>query len=231
MWRHGGRHRSLAGSPTGSRSRAVPASPRAADPAHRHRGHRKERIGRIPAPRADHFCLAKHRGQPAGRAARRGGPLGGSPTPSTGRRIASPDRGRSREDPRGAPGRRRAGRWCTNREARLRATRVRPRSANPRAGPRRRPPSRPLLNDRPPAAEAVREPDVIPDKVRGEPWWCARRRWTIRSSSASSGPWKALLRDIGADPYHPLRGAFDTGCRELRRPPAARPDVIAKRER
>src|SRR6266849_9976209 len=81
------------------------------------------------------------------------------------------------------------------------------------------------------AAEAVRDNrDVIRDKVRAEsPWWVPGvvgdqifQRIIVTVES--------LLRDIGADPYHPLRAAFDTALREFVDRLQHAPDVIAKAE-
>jgi uncharacterized membrane-anchored protein YjiN (DUF445 family) len=81
------------------------------------------------------------------------------------------------------------------------------------------------------AAEAVRDNrEVIREKVRTEsPWWVPgvvddqifqRIISTVES----------LLRDIGADPYHPLRATFDTALRDFVDRLQHAPDVIAKAE-
>jgi len=44
------------------------------------------------------------------------------------------------------------------------------------------------------------------------------------------GTVESLLRDIGADPYHPLRAAFDTALRDFVDRLQHAPDVIAKAE-
>src|SRR5213596_3534091 len=81
------------------------------------------------------------------------------------------------------------------------------------------------------AAEAVRDNrDVIRDKVRTEsPWWVPGvvdeqifQRIIVTVES--------LLRDIGANPYHPLRAAFDTALRDFVDRLQHAPDVIAKAE-
>src|SRR5258705_4353338 len=61
------------------------------------------------------------------------------------------------------------------------------------------------------AAEAVRDNrDVIRDKVRAEsPWWVPGVV-DDQIFQRIIGTVESLLRDIGADPYHPLRAAFDT---------------------
>ena len=81
------------------------------------------------------------------------------------------------------------------------------------------------------AAEAVRDNrDVIRDKVRTEsPWWVPGvvdeqifQRIIVTVES--------LLRDIGANPYHPLRAAFDTALRDFVDRLQHAPEVIAKAE-
>ena len=72
--------------------------------------------------------------------------------------------------------------------------------------------------------------DVIRDKVRTEsPWWVPGvvdeqifQRIIVTVES--------LLRDIGANPYHPLRAAFDTALRDFVDRLQHAPEVIAKAE-
>ena len=81
------------------------------------------------------------------------------------------------------------------------------------------------------AAEAVRDNrDVIRDKVRTEsPWWVPGVV-DDQIFQRIIGTVESLLRDIGADPYHPLRAAFDTALREFVDRLQHAPDVIAKAE-
>src|SRR6266404_5884305 len=81
------------------------------------------------------------------------------------------------------------------------------------------------------AAEAVRDNrDVIRDKVRAEsPWWVPGVV-DDQIFQRIIGTVEGLLRDIGADPYHPLRAAFDTALRDFVDRLQHAPDVIAKAE-
>jgi uncharacterized membrane-anchored protein YjiN (DUF445 family) len=81
------------------------------------------------------------------------------------------------------------------------------------------------------AAEAVRDNrDVIRDKVRAEsPWWVPGVV-DDQIFQRIIGTVESLLRDIGADPYHPLRAAFDTALRDFVDRLQHAPDVIAKAE-
>src|SRR5207245_10900518 len=81
------------------------------------------------------------------------------------------------------------------------------------------------------AAEAVRDNrDVIRDKVRAEsPWWVPGVV-DDQIFQRILGTVESLLRDIGADPYHPLRAAFDTALRQFVDRLQTAPDVIAKAE-
>src|SRR5438445_6963055 len=81
------------------------------------------------------------------------------------------------------------------------------------------------------AAEAVRDNrDVIRDKVRTEsPWWVPGVV-DDQIFQRIIGTVESLLRDIGADPYHPLRAAFDTALRDFVDRLQHAPDVIAKAE-
>jgi uncharacterized membrane-anchored protein YjiN (DUF445 family) len=81
------------------------------------------------------------------------------------------------------------------------------------------------------AAEAVRDNrEVIREKVRTEsPWWVPGvvdeqifQRIIVTVES--------LLRDIGANQYHPLRAAFDTALRDFVDRLQHAPEVIAKAE-
>src|SRR5206468_2394929 len=80
-----------------------------------------------------------------------------------------------------------------------------------------------------PAAEAVRDNrDVIRDKVRAEsPWWVPGVV-DDQIFQRIIGTVESLLRDIGADPYHPLRAAFDSALRDFVDRLQHAPDVIAK---
>src|SRR5207302_1325273 len=79
------------------------------------------------------------------------------------------------------------------------------------------------------AAEAVRDNrDVIRDKVRTEsPWWVPGVV-DDQIFQRIIGTVESLLRDIGTDPYHPLRAAFDTALRDFVDRLQHAPDVIAK---
>src|SRR6059036_643949 len=81
------------------------------------------------------------------------------------------------------------------------------------------------------AAEAVRDNrDVIRDKVRTEsPWWVPGVV-DDQIFQRIIGTVESLLKDIGADPYHPLRAAFDTALRDFVDRLQHAPDVIAKAE-
>src|SRR6059036_1400170 len=81
------------------------------------------------------------------------------------------------------------------------------------------------------AAEAVRDNrDVIRDKVRAEsPWWVPGVV-DDQIFQRIIGTVESLLKDIGADPYHPLRAAFDTALRDFVDRLQHAPDVIAKAE-
>src|SRR2546426_697178 len=81
------------------------------------------------------------------------------------------------------------------------------------------------------AAEAVRDNrDVIRDKVRAEsPWWVPGVV-DDKIFQRIIGTVESLLRDIGADPFHPLRAAFDTALRDFVDRLQHAPDVIAKAE-
>ena len=81
------------------------------------------------------------------------------------------------------------------------------------------------------AAEAVRDNrDVIRDKVRTEsPWWVPGVV-DDQIFQRIIGTVESLLRDIGTDPYHPLRAAFDTALRDFVDRLQHAPDVIAKAE-
>src|SRR6266699_5428209 len=81
------------------------------------------------------------------------------------------------------------------------------------------------------AAEAVRDKrDVIRDKVRAEsPWWVPGVV-DDQIFQRIMGTVESLLRDIGADPYHPLRAAFDAALRDFVDRLQHAPDVIAKAE-
>jgi len=81
------------------------------------------------------------------------------------------------------------------------------------------------------AAEAVRDNrDVIRDKVRAEsPWWVPGVV-DDQIFQRIMGTVESLLRDIGADPYHPLRAAFDAALRDFVDRLQHAPDVIAKAE-
>src|SRR5882762_4142132 len=81
------------------------------------------------------------------------------------------------------------------------------------------------------AAEAVRDNrDVIRDKVRAEsPWWVPGVV-DDQIFQRIIGTVESLLRDIGADPYHPLRAAFDTALRDFVDRLQHAPDVIARAE-
>src|SRR6059036_3967355 len=81
------------------------------------------------------------------------------------------------------------------------------------------------------AAEAVRDNrDVIRDKVRTEsPWWVPGVV-DDQIFQRILGTVESLLRDIGTDPYHPLRAAFDTALRDFVDRLQHAPDVIAKAE-
>src|SRR6266568_5313963 len=81
------------------------------------------------------------------------------------------------------------------------------------------------------AAEAVRDNrDVIRDKVRAEsPWWVPGVV-DDQIFQRIIGTVESLLRDIGADPYHPLRAAFDSALRDFVDRLQHAPDVIARAE-
>jgi uncharacterized membrane-anchored protein YjiN (DUF445 family) len=81
------------------------------------------------------------------------------------------------------------------------------------------------------AAEAVRDNrDVIRDKVRAEsPWWVPGVV-DDKIYERIIGTVESLLRDIGADPDHPLRAAFDAALRDFVDRLQHAPDVIAKAE-
>lgn len=81
------------------------------------------------------------------------------------------------------------------------------------------------------AAEAVRDNrEVIRDQVRAQsPWWVPG---VIDDQlyHLIIGTVENLLRDIGTNPAHPLRGAFDTALRDFVDRLQHAPDVIARAE-
>ncbi len=81
------------------------------------------------------------------------------------------------------------------------------------------------------AAGAVRDNrDMIRDKVRAEsPWWVPGVV-DDQIYQRIIGTVESLLRDIGARPDHPLRGAFDRALRDFVDRLQHAPDVIAKAE-
>jgi uncharacterized membrane-anchored protein YjiN (DUF445 family) len=81
------------------------------------------------------------------------------------------------------------------------------------------------------AAGAVRDNrDMIRDKVRAEsPWWVPGVV-DDQIYQRIMGTVESLLRDIGARPDHPLRGAFDRALRDFVERLQHAPDVIAKAE-
>jgi len=81
------------------------------------------------------------------------------------------------------------------------------------------------------AAEAVRDNrDVIREKVRAEsPWWVPGVV-DDKIYERIIGTVEGLLRDIGTNPNHPLRGAFDAALRDFVDRLQHSPDVIAKAE-
>jgi uncharacterized membrane-anchored protein YjiN (DUF445 family) len=81
------------------------------------------------------------------------------------------------------------------------------------------------------AAGAVRDNrDVIRDKVRNEsPWWVPGVV-DEKIFERIIGTVESLLRDIGANPAHPLRATFDTALRDFVDRLQHAPDVIAKAE-
>ncbi len=81
------------------------------------------------------------------------------------------------------------------------------------------------------AAEAVRDNrDMIRAKVRAEsPWWVPGVV-DERIYERIIGTVESLLRDIGRDPDHPLRAAFDAALRDFVDRLQHSPDVIAKAE-
>src|SRR3989441_829127 len=109
--------------------------------------------------------------------------------------------------------------------ARLRATRVAPALGKTLALVLADDRHQALLN------EAVRDNrDVIRDKVRAEsPWWVPGVV-DDQIFQRIIGTVESLLRDIGADPYHPLRAAFDAALRDFVDRLQHAPDVIARAE-
>jgi uncharacterized membrane-anchored protein YjiN (DUF445 family) len=81
------------------------------------------------------------------------------------------------------------------------------------------------------AAGAVRDNrDMIRDKVRAEsPWWVPGVV-DDQIYQRIIGTVESLLRDIGARPDHPLRGAFDRALRDFVDRLQHAPEVIAKAE-
>jgi uncharacterized membrane-anchored protein YjiN (DUF445 family) len=81
------------------------------------------------------------------------------------------------------------------------------------------------------AAGAVRDNrDMIRDKVRAEsPWWVPGVV-DDQIYQRIIGTVESLLREIGARPDHPLRGAFDRALRDFVDRLQHAPDVIAKAE-
>jgi len=225
------RHRSLAGSPTGSRSRRCSGIPRAAirtppswHPQGADRADPRHLRGRITS------CLAKSSRPTCGPCGPPSGPLGGSPTRAQ-PAHRSPDRGRSREDLEALPDEdvralvHEVGERSAPRDARRRR-----RSARPRAGPRDDR-HQALLNEAVRlAAEAVRDNrDVIRTGVRAEsPGGCpASGRSDLPAHHRDRGKPAARHRRRSVSP---LRGAFERAAR-LRRPPAARPRTSSLRRR
>src|SRR5881296_2615806 len=80
-------------------------------------------------------------------------------------------------------------------------------------------------------AQAVHDNrDVIRRQVRAEsPWWVPGVV-DDQIFQRIIGTVESLLRDIGADPFHPLRAAFDTALRDFVERLQHAPDVIAKAE-
>src|SRR2546427_3938505 len=116
--------------------------------------------------------------------------------------------------------------------ARVRATRVAPALGKPLALVLADDRHQALLNEAVRlAAEAVRDNrDVIRDKVRAEsPWWVPGVV-DDQIFQRIIGTVESLLRDIGTDPYHPLRAAFDAALRDFVDRLQHAPDVIAKAE-
>src|SRR5207249_1584339 len=72
--------------------------------------------------------------------------------------------------------------------------------------------------------------EVITANVRTEsPWWVPGVV-DDQIFQRIIGTVESLLRDIGTDPYHPLRAAFDTALRDFVDRLQHAPDVIAKAE-